>query len=186
MLTLTDVQRLSLVLLRTAIGWHFLYEGYYKLILPAWSRDGQLLAHWSAGGYLRGATGPLAGVFHHMASSTSLLWIDRLMPVALLAIGLSLTLGLVTQLGGWGAVLCLTMFYLAAIPTAGVPQPGAEGTYLLVNKNLVELAAVLVVLGFRTGRIAGLDLLIRPKRVAYRVDGAERGTRAERVVESQA
>ncbi len=46
-----------------------------------------------------------------------------------------------------------------AIPTSGVHQPGAEGAYLLVNKNLVEAAAVLVLLGFDTGRIAGLDLL---------------------------
>ena len=186
MLKLTDVQRISLVVLRTAIGWHFFYEGYYKLIVPAWSHDGQLLADWSAAGYLRGATGPLAGLFHQMASPASLIWIDRLLPVALLAIGLSLILGIFTQLGGWGAVLCLTMFYLAAIPTAGVPQAGAEGTYLLVNKNVVELAATLVVLASRTGQIAGLDLLVRRKRVASRVDGAEAGPRAQAVAESQA
>jgi hypothetical protein len=29
---------------------------------------------------------------------------------------------------------------------------------LIVNKNLIEAAAVLVLLAFRTGRIAGLDL----------------------------
>ena len=34
-----------------------------------------------------------------------------------------------------------------------------EGNYLLVNKNLIEAAAVAVVLVFRTGRFAGLDLL---------------------------
>jgi hypothetical protein len=43
----------------------------------------------------------------------------------------------------------------------GTPRQrrGAEGNYLLVNKNLIEAAAVAVVLVFRTGRIAGLDLL---------------------------
>ncbi len=44
------------------------------------------------------------------------------------------------------------------------PQPGAEGTYLLVNKNVVEAAAVVAVLSFRTGAIAGLDLLWSSRR----------------------
>ena len=30
----------ALVVLRTLIGWHFAYEGYYKLMLPGWSRGG--------------------------------------------------------------------------------------------------------------------------------------------------
>ena len=28
----------SLVFLSTVVGWHFLYEGYYKLMLPGWTR----------------------------------------------------------------------------------------------------------------------------------------------------
>ncbi|MBK5296788.1 MAG: DoxX subfamily, partial [Vicinamibacteria bacterium] len=28
----TRLEAVALVLLRTVIGWHFLYEGYYKLI----------------------------------------------------------------------------------------------------------------------------------------------------------
>ena len=53
----------------------------------------------------------------------------------------------------------LTTFYVAAIPTEGIPKPFNEGTYLLVNKTLIELAAVAVLVAFRTGRIAGLDTL---------------------------
>jgi hypothetical protein len=56
-------------------------------------------------------------------------------------------------------VLLLALFYLVAIPLDGVPRPGAEGTYLLVNKTLVELAAAVVLLTSRTETIAGLDLL---------------------------
>jgi len=58
-----------------------------------------------------------------------------------------------------GALALLALFYLSWLPTRGVYEPGAEGNYLLVNKNLVEAAAVAVVFVFRTGRIAGLDLL---------------------------
>jgi thiosulfate dehydrogenase (quinone) large subunit len=159
-------QALALVLLRTIIGWHFLYEGYYKLVVPGWSRQGELLARWSASGYLKAATGPFAGLFHALGSSPASPWIDRIVPVALVAVGLSLVLGLFTQAGCWGALALLAAFYFAAIPMAGTPQPGAEGTYLFVNKTLVELVAVLVVLSFRTGTIAGLDLLRAPRAVA--------------------
>ncbi len=160
MAKLSDPQRFALVLLRTLVGWHFLYEGYYKLIVPAWSRDGQMLGRWTAAGYLKAASGPLSGLFHSLALSGASAWVDRLVPIALVAVGLSLILGMLTQLGCWGALAFLALFYLSSIPTAGIPQIGAEGTYLFVNKNLVEACAVLVLLVFRTGTIAGLDLLV--------------------------
>jgi thiosulfate dehydrogenase [quinone] large subunit len=162
---LTRSQAVSLVALRTLVGWHFLYEGYYKLTLPGWSSTGQPLGHWSASGYLRAATGPLAGAFHALAGASRLMsMVDVIIPITLVFVGLSLTLGLLTRLGCWGAVALLSLFYLSAIPTTGAPVTGQEGTYLLVSKNLIELAAVLVVLTFRTQRIAGLDLLIfRPR-----------------------
>ena len=65
-------------------------------------------------------------------------------------------LGLFTQLGCIGAMGLLASFYVSAIPL-GLPDSHAEGTYLFVNKNLIELACVFVVFTFRTGRIAGLD-----------------------------
>jgi thiosulfate dehydrogenase [quinone] large subunit len=156
-------QGVTLVVLRTLIGWHFLYEGYYKLAVPGWSPAGTPLPAWSAGGYLRGATGPLAPLFHAVAVSSLAGWIDLAVPIALGLIGLSLILGLFTTRGLQGAAALLTLFYLAAMPLTGVPQAGAEGTYLIVNKTLIELAAVLVLLASRTGGIAGLDVLRQRK-----------------------
>jgi uncharacterized membrane protein YphA (DoxX/SURF4 family) len=66
-------------------------------------------------------------------------------------------LGLFTRVGAWGALGFLTLFYLTAIPMTGVPGPNQEGTYLIVNKNLIEGVAVIVLIAFRTGEIAGLD-----------------------------
>ena len=150
----------SLVLLRTLVGWHFAYEGYYKLTLPAWSRSGGVLAPFSAEGYLRAATGPLAGVFHAAAAQPSIVHAtDAIVPIGLLLVGLSLMLGLFTQIGCAGAMGFLALFYLSQPPLNGMPQAGAEGSYLLVNKNLIELTAVLTVMAFRTGAIAGLDCL---------------------------
>lgn len=161
MTSLSRGRGVALVVLRTVVGWHFLYEGYYKLLVPGWSRGGAPLAAWSSGGYLQASTGPFAGLFHALGSWHGHFVVDLLVPLGLLAVGLSLMLGLFTQVGAWGAACFLTLFYLASIPTTGVPMPNAEGAYLLVNKTLVELAAVIVVATFHTGEIAGLDLLRR-------------------------
>ena len=161
---LTTFQRVALIALRTVIGWHFLYEGLYKLMLPGWTRDGARLAKWTAKGYLNVSSGPLAPMLHRLADSSMAPWIDILVPVGLTLVGLSLMLGLFTQLGCWGATGLLVMFYASMPPTTGLQVPGAEGAYLFVNKNLVELAAVLAVLSFRTGRIAGLDRLWSSRR----------------------
>jgi thiosulfate dehydrogenase [quinone] large subunit len=151
----------SLVALRTLVGWHFAYEGYYKLMQPGWSREGGLVAPFSAAGYLRSATGPLAGVFHSMAVHPTLVHAtDLAVPIGLLLVGLSLMLGLFTQLGCAGAIAFLTLFYVSQPPLSGMPQTGAEGAYLVVNKNLIELAAAVAVMAFRTGGIAGLDRLL--------------------------
>src|SRR5207302_5387678 len=107
-----------------------------------------------------------AQVFHALAAPSALAVIDRAVPLALAAVGLSLILGLFTRAGCWGALILLAGFYLSAIPTSGVPQPGGEGTYLLVSKNLIEAAAVFVLLVFRTGAIAGLDLLFARRTTA--------------------
>jgi thiosulfate dehydrogenase [quinone] large subunit len=88
-------------------------------------------------------------------------WIDRAVKIGLLMVGLSLILGLFTKAGSWGALFFLSLFYLLYIPVMGVPQPNNEGTYLIVNKTLIEAVAVCVLLVFNTGAIAGLDLLLR-------------------------
>lgn len=157
---LTGFQQFSLVTLRTAIGWQFAYEGFYKLMLPGWTRGGERIAAFSAEGYLRAATGPFASMFHAMASHAGMMHaIDLAVPIGLLAVGLSLMLGLFTQIGAAGAMAFLALFYLSQPPLSGMPMAGAEGENLIVNKNLIELAAVLTLWTFRTGSIAGLDHL---------------------------
>jgi thiosulfate dehydrogenase (quinone) large subunit len=162
--TLTTTQQVGLVVLRTLVGWHFLYEGYFKIWRPAWSRAGVPLAVFTAAGYLKAGSGPLAPFFRRLAEPPWIGPIDVVVAFGLLAVGLSLVLGLFTRIGAVGALVLLSLFYLAAIPTAGLPQPGTEGAYLLVNKTLIEAAAVCVLLAFDTGRIAGLDLLLPGRR----------------------
>ena len=172
--TFSSGQQFALIVLRTLIGWHFLYEAYYKIWSPAWSSAGPL-PRWTAAGYLSGATGPLAGLFQRMVNSGWTPWIDRTVKVGLLLIGLSLILGLFTRVGASGALLFLSLFYLLYVPVAGVPQPGNEGTYLVVNKTLIEAAAVVVLLTFNTGAIAGLDLLLSKRKRPTQLAGETAG-----------
>ena len=89
-LYLSSAQQVALVVLRTLIGWHFLYEGYYKLILPAWGSDGRPLPPWTSTGYLKAASGPLARVFQWLIDAGWIGWIDMTVKLSLLLIGLSL------------------------------------------------------------------------------------------------
>ena len=158
--TLSSRQQTALIILRTLIGWHFIYEGYYKLLLPGWSADGVPLKPWTSAGYLKAASGPLAHLFQWMIDKGWVGWIDATVKVSLLLIGLSLTLGFFTRVGCWGALGFLTLIYLLSVPLAGTLQPGNEGAYLIVNKTLIEAAAIGVLLCFNTGSLAGLDLLL--------------------------
>ena len=109
---MSRAQQILLVVLRTVIGWHFLYEGYFKLVTPGWGPDGLPLRAWSSAGYLSGATGPLAGLFQAVGASSWIGAVDVLIPFALAAIGLGLMLGLFTQLACAGGMALLTLFYL--------------------------------------------------------------------------
>ena len=181
--TYRPVQQVALIALRTVIGWQFLYEAYYKITSPAWSSAGTPLARWTSAGYLKGASGPLAGLFKRLVNAGWTPWIDRTVKIGLLMVGLSLILGLFTKAGSWGALFFLSLFYLLYIPVMGVPQPNNEGTYLIVNKTLIEAVAVCVLLVFNTGAIAGVDLLLRRKNsLALKLNrdelGQDSGSRA--------
>jgi thiosulfate dehydrogenase [quinone] large subunit len=169
---LSGVQQTSLIILRTLIGWHFLYEGYVKVLGRAWARTGTPIEPFTAAGYLQNATGPFSDAFRALAHSSWLPLLDIVIPAALVAAGVLLMLGLFTQAGCVVAMALLASFYLSGMPLRGVPEPHAEGTYLIVNKNLVEAAAVFVLFVFRTGRIAGLDRLRRPSRALLRASKA--------------
>jgi len=159
----SGAQQLALIALRTVIGWHFLYEGYYKLALPAWSSGGTPLAPWTSAGYFKAAPGPLGEPFRRLIDAGWVGWIDNTVKIGLLIIGLGLVLGLFTRAACAGAIFFLTLVYLTSMPLAGIQQPGSEGAYLIVNKALIEDIAVCVLLTFRTGEIAGLDLLLRTR-----------------------
>jgi thiosulfate dehydrogenase [quinone] large subunit len=142
----------AIVVMRVLIGWHFLYEGIAKLSNPS----------WSAAGYLSQARGPLAGFFRSLAADASVLEkVNLLNEWGLTLIGLGLIVGCLTRLASASGMLVILLFYLCNPPFVGyfysIPS---EGSYLVVNKNLVEVAALAVVFASRSGLFAGVDRII--------------------------
>lgn len=143
---------IAITVLRVFVGWHFLYEGIAKLTS----------ASWSAAGYLRQARGPFADQFRSLASRPDLLAnADLITMWGLTIVGLCLILGLFTRLASLAGIGFVLLFYLATPPFVGyfysIPT---EGTYLIVNKTLVELSALVVILLTGSGRFAGLDRIL--------------------------
>ncbi|MDZ7371011.1 MAG: DoxX family protein [candidate division KSB1 bacterium] len=148
----TSLQKVALVILRVLIGWHFLYEGVAKL----------LKGNWSAAGYLSQSRGFLAPFFHWIVDTPTVLAVVNQMNIwGLIAIGLGLIVGCLTRWAAYAGMLLIALYYLANPPFVGfyysIPM---EGNYLIVNKNLVEMAALFVIAITPNGRWAGLDFLL--------------------------
>jgi thiosulfate dehydrogenase (quinone) large subunit len=148
----TNIQTFLLVTLRILLGWYFLYEGIVKIANP----------DWSSFGYLMDSQGAFAGIFHAMAAKTNVVAVvDMLNKWGLTLIGLGLILGFLTQYALFFGMLLLIMYYCSHPPLASVaylmPQ---EGSYLWVNKTLLEILTMAVLMVFPTGHIAGFDRFI--------------------------
>ncbi len=163
-ITLSRGSLIAITLLRVFVGWHFLYEGIAKLTA----------ASWTSAGYLKQARGPFADFFRGLATQPNMLANADLVTMWGLAIvGGCLILGLFTRLASLAGIGFILLFYFATPPFVGyfysVPS---EGSYLIVNKNLVEVCALLVIFATRSGHFAGLDRILhglfarRPRLVA--------------------
>ena len=149
---LTTCQSTWLVLLRLAIGWHFLYEGLVKIFNP----------DWTPFGFLMDSKGMFAFIFHWMASTPKVLAaVDLLNEWGLTLIGLGLILGIFTRIATWAGMLLLAFYYISHPPliTLSYALP-SEGSYFIVDKVLIEFIALGVLSVFPTGRIMGFDRII--------------------------
>jgi thiosulfate dehydrogenase (quinone) large subunit len=148
----TRLQVFALALLRVLIGWHFLYEGIAKLMKPNWSASGLLLQ----------ARGPLAGLFHWIAGSPQVLdTVNKMNIYGLILIGLGLMLGCFTRTAAGAGLLLILLYYFCNPPFVGYFYSlPSEGNYLIINKNLVEAAALLVTIAASSGRFFGFDQIL--------------------------
>jgi thiosulfate dehydrogenase [quinone] large subunit len=151
----SNAQLSLLVVLRLVIGWHFLYEGVSKLINP----------NWSSVGFLLDSKGLFAGMFQAMAGNPDVVnAVNFLNGWGLTAIGLGLIAGLFTQIATVSGMVLLAFYYLSHPPFIGMEYAiPSEGSYLIINKNLIEFFALWVSYLFPSGYRIGLDRLIFKK-----------------------
>ncbi len=144
-------QLYGLVSLRVLIGWHLLYEGVSKLINP----------YWSSAAYLLDSKWLFSGLAETIVSNPSLLSIsDYVNMWGLTLVGVSLVVGLYCRYSSLIGMGFIILYYLFAPPLLGLEysRPG-EGSYIIVNKNLIEACALWVIYSFPTSHIIGLDRL---------------------------
>jgi uncharacterized membrane protein YphA (DoxX/SURF4 family) len=152
-------QTVVLVVLRVVVGWHFLYEGIAKLYIP----------NWTSADFLGVSRWVFADVFKWIAATPAVLQVVDLMNIwGLVLIGLGLIAGCMARAASIAGALLLGLYYVANPPLVGMDfGVPSEGSYLIVNKNLVEMMALIVVAFLPTSHIVGLDRIwasIRQRR----------------------
>ena len=148
----STTQLFWLVALRVLIGWYFLYEGMVKLTNP----------NWSGVGYLLDSEGFLKEFYISLASNPFLLkTVDLLNIWGLIAIGLGLVLGAFSRIAIIAGIILMGLYYFSHPPFIGLKYSlPMGGSYLFVNKILIELAALIVLFVFPTSKEIGLDRFI--------------------------
>lgn len=144
---------ISLVVLRLVIGWHFFFEGMVKVLNPAWTAKAYLL---DSGGFAK-------PFFEWIAFNPALLAVsDFVNAWALTLVGFFLLLGWWVRPAAIGGILLLGMYYLSHPPFPGIEYLfPIDGNYFIVDKNLVEMAALFVLFSFPTAHIIGLERLFK-------------------------
>ena len=142
-------QLVSLSLLRILVRWHLLYEGMAQLAN----------SNWTSAAYLLDSKWLFSGLAKWMVTNPGLLsLVDTLNIWGLTLIGLSLMFGLMSRWGSIAGACLLVVYYLFHPPLVGLDySKPPEGSYLIVDKNLVEACALFVLAMFPTSHITGLD-----------------------------
>ena len=148
----TTTQLISLVVLRMLIGWHLLYEGISKLLIP----------NWSAKGFLVESQWIMSDVAHWMIANDTVMQVVDFMNIwGLIVIGFGLVMGLFARSAAIGGFLLLLLYYLNNAPIIGIEYiVPSEGNYLIVSKTLIEAVALFVLAVFPTSSIVGLDIYV--------------------------
>ncbi len=138
---MTHSQKISLFLLRIALGWLFFWAGITKVLDPA----------WSAAGYLKAAK-TFAGFYQWLASPAILPVTNFVNEWGLTLLGIALVCGVFVRLGALSGSLLMLLYY---IPILQFPYPNVHA--FIVDEHIVYIFVLFVLGSFRAGRIWGLE-----------------------------
>ncbi|MCK5135834.1 MAG: DoxX family protein [Bacteroidales bacterium] len=156
---LNSISLWVLSILRIAIGWHFLYEGIVKLVDP----------NWTSASYLLESRWLFSGLFHRVVAHSGLLQtVDILNIWGMILIGLGLMLGVLARYAALGGIALLALYYLANPPFISSTGAFLEGHYIWIDKNLIELIALVVLFVLPTSHFIGLDGFLKSIRLRAR------------------
>ncbi len=159
------LQDLFLLLLRIAIGWHFLYEGLAKL------RSGD----WTSAGYLDASRWLLGDAFRWTASQPAIVTlVDAANIGGQILIGLLLMTGTLARLASLAAIALLLLYYVANPPLVGLGLAvPTDGHYLVVDRNLIEMLALAFLASLPSAALPGIDRWFLRRRRAAPVASAD-------------
>lgn len=134
-------QKLSLLLLRLALGSLYFYAGITKVLDPS----------WSAAGYLKGAK-TFSALYQWFASPDILPLINFVNEWGLTVLGLALILGIGVRVASLFGIAFMALYYF---PILNFPYPNPHS--LIVDEHIIYISALLVLASFRAGRFFGLE-----------------------------
>lgn len=138
---MTKLQKLSLLILRLAMGWMFFYAGITKLLDPS----------WSAAGYLQNAK-MFEGFYGWLTQPALLPTVNFVNEWGITLLGISLILGIGVRISSiLGAILMLLYYF----PILDFPYPN-EHSYI-VDEHIIYAATLLLLASLRAGRVWGLE-----------------------------
>lgn len=138
---LMSTQRITLLFLRIALGWMYLYAGFTQVTNPK----------WTAQGYLQGAK-VFSGFYQWLASPAILPVLNVINEWGLVILGISLLLGVFVRASAPLGILLMILYY---VPILHFPYVGAHS--YLVDEHVMYIAGLSVLWAFGAGRVFGLD-----------------------------
>jgi thiosulfate dehydrogenase [quinone] large subunit len=128
-------------LTRLCLGWTFLWPfldrtfglGHETPAASAWIDGGSPTT-----GFLAGATGPFAGMYHSISGAG---WADWGFMVGLLLIGLALLAGVGMRIAAVSGAVLMVLMWTAALPPANYPFMDDHIIYALVLLGLAVVGA---------------------------------------------
>lgn len=144
-------EKIVLTILRMAVGWHFIYEGFSKI----------LQGNWTSAGFLRNTSGAFSGFYHFLTSTPAIQRMTDLLNIyGLTLIGLALFLGLFSRIAALAGALMMVLYYFAYPPFGNPMLNPADGHLYIVDKLFLE-AVVLCFLFLYREHGFGLDAFLQ-------------------------